>query len=302
MFQDAAAKALQRALFAATACVSIAAASSATAAGFASVTPQDKCRRNSHDRNAFFVRQPPTIRMIQQQQGQGRGQGHQSRSWVSRIATATAAPSVVQCQAAAAAATTTTTTIPWDIEENDSYYYRKMDLPSRSSEISHVIFGQLLQNGCIERYDVYQRINTTNNKNDNNGILLGEQQPRANDESPELIVADIELGSNLDGHEGIVHGGILAMLFDDAMGMAFSAMGIPMAVTANLTVDYRVPVEADSKVMIRVRLSRREGRKLYFTAQMTNHEASVVYAESTALYVIPRSNIAEDNSEEATSQ
>ncbi len=167
--------------------------------------------------------------------------------------------------------------MPWEVEENDSYHYEKMDLPSRAIEISHVIFGQLLQNGSIERYDVYKRIN--------DGI--GE-------ESPELVVADIQLGHKLDGHEGVVHGGVLAMLFDDAMGMAFGAMGVTMALTANLSVDYRTPVQADSKVLIRVRLSRREGRKLYFSAQMTNHDASILYAEATTLYIIPREVVVED--------
>jgi acyl-coenzyme A thioesterase PaaI-like protein len=55
---------------------------------------------------------------------------------------------------------------------------------------------------------------------------------------PNWFVADIPLGHKLDGHEGVVHGGVLAMLFDDAMGMAFGAMGVTMALTANLSVDY----------------------------------------------------------------
>jgi acyl-coenzyme A thioesterase PaaI-like protein len=151
----------------------------------------------------------------------------------------------VQCQAVNADAA-------WEIEENDSYHYQKIELPSRAIEVSHIIFGQLLKDGCIERYAVYKRINK-----------IGE-------ESPELIVSDIHLGNNLDGHEGVVHGGILAMLFDDSMGMAFGVMGINMAYTANLNVDYRVPVLANSRVLIRVRLSKQEGRKLYFSAQMTS--------------------------------
>jgi acyl-coenzyme A thioesterase PaaI-like protein len=169
----------------------------------------------------------------------------------------------VQCQAL-------NSETAWEVEESDSYHYQKIDLPSRAIETSHIIFGQLLKEGCIERYTVYKRINK-----------IGE-------ESPELIVSDIHLGNNLDGHEGVVHGGILAMLFDDSMGMAFGAMGIKMAYTANLNVDYRVPVLANSRVLIRVRLSKQEGRKLYFSAQMTSLDASILYAESTTLYVIPK--------------
>jgi uncharacterized protein (TIGR00369 family) len=161
----------------------------------------------------------------------------------------------------------------WEIEKSDSYHYRKMELPDRAMEKkSHAVYGPLWKNGCIERYDVYKRIN-------HNGI---------EDSSNELILADIYLGRNLCGHEGIVHGGIIATLLDDAMGMAFGAMGINMALTANLNVNFRNPVRSDSPILIRVRLIRREERKLFFSAQVTNPEGSILYAEATTLYIIPR--------------
>ena len=43
----------------------------------------------------------------------------------------------------------------WEIEVTDSFHYQKMDLPVRAIEDSHIIFGQLLKDGCIERYAVY---------------------------------------------------------------------------------------------------------------------------------------------------
>ena len=165
----------------------------------------------------------------------------------------------------------------WEIEVTDSFHYKKMDLPVRAIEDSHIIFGQLLKDGCIERYAVYKRINK-----------IGE-------ESPELIVCDMKLGNNLDGHNGIVHGGISAMMFDEAMGMACGAMGIKMAFTANLNVDYRAPVPANSRVLIRVRLSKQEGRKVHFSAQMTNLDASVLYAEATTLYIIPKQALEDES-------
>lgn len=262
MFHTVAFKTCQRVLFAATAL------SLVSSTAFVIVAPSHS---NRHDRETLLTKKQ------EQTLASGSGQLKQSplliqqhksryRSWSSLIASP-----VVRCQAAA------TASIPWEVEESDTYHYEKMDLPSRAIEISHVIFGQLLQNGSIERYDVYKRVND-----------------RIGEESPEIVVADIQLGHKLDGHEGIVHGGVLAMLFDDAMGMAFGAMGVTMAYTANLSVDYRIPVEADSKVLIRVRLSRREGRKLYFTAQMTSHDASILYAEATTLYIIPRHAFVED--------
>lgn len=158
----------------------------------------------------------------------------------------------------------------WEVEESDSYYYEKMHLPDRATETSHVIFGQLLREGCIEKYDVYKRIN------------------RLDRESPELILSDIQLGDQLDGHAGVVHGGILALLFDDAMGMAFGALGVEKAFTANLNVNYRAPTPAGSRLILCVRLSKQEGRKLHFSAQLTNLDRSLLYAEATCLYIIPR--------------
>jgi acyl-coenzyme A thioesterase PaaI-like protein len=160
----------------------------------------------------------------------------------------------------------------WEIEKSDSYYYEKMELPDRAKDNkSHVLFGPLWKNGCIERYDVYKRINL-----------------RDDNVSNELILADIYLGRNLCGHNGIVHGGIIATLLDDTMGMAFGALGIDMALTANLNVNFRHPVRSNSPIVIRVRCIRREERKLFFSAQLTNPEGSILYAEATTLYIIPK--------------
>mmetsp|Transcript_22712 Transcript_22712/g.37583 ORF Transcript_22712/g.37583 Transcript_22712/m.37583 type:complete len:243 (+) Transcript_22712:90-818(+) len=166
----------------------------------------------------------------------------------------------VQCQEHAA----------WEVEESYAYHYEKMTLPTRTVEVSHVIFGQLLRDGLIEAYDVYKRVDD-----------------RVGEVAPEIVLCDIRLGDKLDGHIGSVHGGVLALIFDDAMGFAFDAMGIEMAYTANLNIDYRAPVPANSRVLIRVRVSKQEGRKLYFSAQLTSLDSTVLYGEATSLYIIP---------------
>lgn len=159
----------------------------------------------------------------------------------------------------------------WEgLPEHNLDHYKRMEQPSRYNQTSHVIFGHLLKPEYIEKYEVFKKINEFDTENQ------------------ELVLANIQLGSQLDGHKGVVHGGILSLLFDDAMGCAFTAMGIEVAFTANLNVDYRAPVPANSNVVIRVRLSKQEGRKLFFSAQMTNPDFSLLYAEGTTLYIIPR--------------
>jgi hypothetical protein len=84
-------------------------------------------------------------------------------------------PGAVSCQPSAQPTTA------WKVEESDSFHYELMHIPPRATESSHIIFGQIMRNGCIEKYDVYKRVNHN-----------------LNDDSPELVVADIQLGSKLD--------------------------------------------------------------------------------------------------------
>ncbi len=80
--------------------------------------------------------------------------------------------------------------------------YTKIELPGLDFD-SHAIFGSLCGKGQIERFDVYHRVT--------------QQQSQ----SKELIAVDIRLGNRVSGHENIVHGGIIALLFDEAMGCAY---------------------------------------------------------------------------------
>jgi acyl-coenzyme A thioesterase PaaI-like protein len=154
----------------------------------------------------------------------------------------------------------------WPLVVSSDYFLELVPIPARAKESSHVIFGLLLAKDQLEKYDIYKIIGDTD----------------------ELIVARISVGKNLDGHTGIVHGGILALLMDDLMGIAFHVMGIPMAFTANLNIDYRTPVMANSQVVVRIKCKQREGRKLYFVAQMTSPDNSVLYVEASSLYIVPK--------------
>jgi hypothetical protein len=46
-----------------------------------------------------------------------------------------------------------------------------------------------------------------------------------------VIVAFVSFGNRLNGHVGIVHGGILSLVVDDLCGFAFEAIDVPHAVT-----------------------------------------------------------------------
>lgn len=179
----------------------------------------------------------------------------------------------------------------WKMQIDDSYYYERVNLPTRAQSTSHAIFGNLLQPNLLESYHVYKRVHpstttaTTTTTSSSSG---------GGGEDAELVLAVVQLGHNLNGHEGVVHGGILALLLDDAMGFAYEALGVEKAVTASLKVDYRAPVSAGSTLVLKVHLSSREGRKLYFEAQITSPDGEVLYAEASSLYVVPRQDVQEN--------
>lgn len=119
----------------------------------------------------------------------------------------------------------------------------------------------------------------------------------------EVICATFDLGTKLNGHPGIVHGGILSLLFDDTMGFAYEAVDLSqytlnnnddsvnqnhvpnIAVTANLNVDFRAPVYENQKVIMRIFHKRTEGKKLFFYAYLTNAEENIIFAEAASLYI-----------------
>jgi len=171
------------------------------------------------------------------------------------------------------------------MQVDDTYHYEQMNHPTRTLSESHVIFGHLLQPNLLEKYHVYKRKNR-------DGVKYKPSQ--------EIVVADIQLGERLCGHEGVVHGGILALLIDDSMGYAFEAMGVPHAVTANLHIDYRLPVPSGTLIVIKVYLVEQTERKIYYDAQITcPKDGSKVYAEATSLFIIPREHYAEEDAQEA---
>jgi len=200
------------------------------------------------------------------------------------------------------------------------YDYVKMQMPSRALEFmkTHALYGTLLGEHRIERYDVYKRKRKSHRRRRrsskksklglagdesrdvaDDGTVVDNQQRHDDDhEEGDLLVAIVKFGNRLDGHPTVVHGGILSLVLDDVFGMGFEAIGVTKAVTANLTVDYRSPVPAGSRVLVRVQLRERVGRKLYWSAQMTDVDRKVLYVESTSLYIIPRDAVAAEAEEE----
>jgi len=96
------------------------------------------------------------------------------------------------------------------------------------------------------------------------------------------ISAKFTPSDNHQGYEGIVHGGILSTLLDEAMGKLTVSLGIP-AVTAEMTVQFRTPAAPGDELFISGWITS-ETKKL-IQAQAKIERGSVLIAEATAKLV-----------------
>ena len=181
-----------------------------------------------------------------------------------------ATSTVLNDSLSSSSSTPSSSKVPPDQEIHDGSF-EPMKIPSRGELSSHAIFGTLHGETMIERYDIWKR---------KKGVA---------DETNNVVIGHVQFGKNLDGHPTVVHGGILSLIFDDICGFAYEALGVSHAVTANLHIDYRAPVPAGTEVRVAVQLDTREGRKLFWKAQMTSMDQETLYAEASSLYIIPRS-------------
>jgi len=80
------------------------------------------------------------------------------------------------------------------------------------------------------------------------------------------------------GYEGIIHGGILSSLLDEAMAKLAFSLGLP-AVTAEMTVKFKVPAAPGEELVITGKLMQ-ETRKL-IQAEARIERGTIVIAEAT---------------------
>jgi len=70
------------------------------------------------------------------------------------------------------------------------------------------------------------------------------------------------LGSRYGGGAGFAHGGIIALLLDEAMGK-ISKLTEELAVTAELSVEYRIPVPLTEEILVEGWQESEEGRNRF---------------------------------------
>ena len=115
------------------------------------------------------------------------------------------------------------------------------------------------------------------------GMKLTFEQDNAN----RKIVGRFVLGERYQGGAGFAHGGIIALLLDEAMGKVCRFRDV-RAVTAELTVEYLKPVKVENEIVVEGRESEMQGRNLFMTGEIRNESGDVLARGKGRFVVISR--------------
>ncbi len=83
------------------------------------------------------------------------------------------------------------------------------------------------------------------------------------------------LGANYAGGGGFAHGGIIAVVLDEAMGK-LSKINDERAVTAELTIEYRKPVHVDREIIVEGWQQEEKGRNRYRVAEIRDTKGEIL--------------------------
>lgn len=103
------------------------------------------------------------------------------------------------------------------------------------------------------------------------GMKLTFEQDNAN----RRIVGRFVLGERYQGGAGFAHGGIIALLLDEAMGKVCRFREV-RAVTAELSVEYLKPVDVNKEIVVEGRETEMNGRNLFMTGEIRNENGDVL--------------------------
>ena len=108
--------------------------------------------------------------------------------------------------------------------------------------------------------------------------------PHASADAPAALRAEVWFGPRTEGPPGHAHGGSVAAVLDEAMGLAVWLAHRP-AVAAHLEVDFRHPVPLGTTAHVETKCGEADDRKSAVTARLVGTDGTV-YAESRGLFVL----------------
>lgn len=119
-----------------------------------------------------------------------------------------------------------------------------------------------------------------------NSPLMGLSNPLAPPMDISIVGDEVSgtvtCGSAYEGPPGHVHGGFIAAMFDDLLGLAQGLSG-HHGMTGRLTIHYRSPTPLHTELTLRGWLERADGRKILCRGTM--HAGDVLCAEAEGLFI-----------------
>lgn len=120
----------------------------------------------------------------------------------------------------------------------------------------------------------------------------GEDNPQGLQLGPLTRIEDGEVrisyrvAEHFAGFEGVVHGGVIATILDEAMGLAITrTQDAKGAMTVSLNVEFKAPVRTDTPIEVRARAVREAG-KFFCSSEILNPEGGVL-ARGESLWILP---------------
>jgi acyl-coenzyme A thioesterase PaaI-like protein len=92
----------------------------------------------------------------------------------------------------------------------------------------------------------------------------------------------VTFGHRFEGAPGLVHGGFVAAVLDEILGMVSAMPGTP-AMTGELKVRFKRPTPIDTELELRARVDESRGRRILVSGEVLAH--GLVTAAATGLFV-----------------
>ncbi|MEU6134795.1 hotdog domain-containing protein [Nocardioides sp. NPDC047086] len=100
---------------------------------------------------------------------------------------------------------------------------------------------------------------------------------------PDSVEGTVTFGRYFLGGHGAVHGGAVALLFDEVLGRLSDTSSRPPGRTANLTVNYRAVTQVGKPLTVRAHFEEESGRKRYLVGEIWDGET--LCADARALFL-----------------
>jgi uncharacterized protein (TIGR00369 family) len=112
------------------------------------------------------------------------------------------------------------------------------------------------------------------------------------DDEAKRIRGTFRLGAEYSGAPGILHGGVTAVILDEAMGKVSRFRGVH-AMTAELTVRYRRPIRVDQEIVVEAYEADAKDRNLFFECEIRGTDGELLASGRGRFVVISEKQISE---------